>query len=388
MKVLTVLGTRPEGIKLAPVLRELDKRADEGIQSLLCVTGQHRQMLDQVIGLFGLHPDFDLDVMTADQTPAGAAAAILSGLDPILREHHPDWVLIQGDTTTVAAAALAAFYAGCKVGHVEAGLRSFDRHRPFPEEINRKVATAIADRHFAPTAQARENLLHEAVPDATILVTGNTGIDALHWAVSLPQPAEVADLLRSIGVEAGGAAASPADDNSIAVCPRLILVTAHRRENLGAPLEQICLALRDLQERYANTIRIVYPVHLNPNVREPVQRILGGVAGISLIGPLDYLPLVHLLQHAYLILTDSGGIQEEAPSLGKPVLVLREITERPEAVAAGAVRLVGSSRQHIVAETVRLLDDATAYAAMARAVCPYGDGHASERIVSALLATR
>jgi UDP-N-acetylglucosamine 2-epimerase (non-hydrolysing) len=387
LKVLTVLGTRPEAIKLAPVLRELDRRSDEGIRSLLCVTGQHRQMLDQVIHLFRLRPDFDLDVMTADQTPTTAAAAILGGLDPILRRERPDWVLVQGDTTTVAAAALAAFYAGCQVGHVEAGLRTFDRRHPFPEEINRKIATAIADRHFAPTAQARENLLREGVPAATILVTGNTGIDALHWAAALPEPPAVTELVQSLGLEA--AAGGPAGDLAATTDgPRLILVTAHRRENLGPPLEAICGALHDLRERYGDSIRIVYPVHLNPNVREPVQRLLGAVPGIALIPPLDYLPLVHLLRHATLVLTDSGGIQEEAPSLGKPVLVLREVTERPEAVAAGTVRLVGASRRRIVEETVRLLDDATAYAAMARAVSPYGDGHASERIVAALLATQ
>lgn len=387
MKVLTVLGTRPEAIKLAPMLRELERRAGEGIRSMLCVSGQHRQMLDQVIRLFGLRPDFDLAVMTADQTPTTAAAAILGGLDPILRRERPDWVLVQGDTTTVAAAALAAFYAGCQVGHVEAGLRTFDRRQPFPEEINRKVATAIADRHFAPTAQARANLLREGVPGASILVTGNTGIDALHWAAALPEPPAVTELVRSLGLDA--AAARPAGDRAATIdTPRLILVTAHRRENLGPPLEAICGALRDLRDRYGDSIRIVYPVHLNPNVREPVQRLLGAVPGITLIPPLDYLPLVHLLRHAHLVLTDSGGIQEEAPSLGKPVLVLREVTERPEAVAAGTVRLVGSSRQRIVEETVRLLDDATAYAAMARAVSPYGDGHASERIVEALLAAR
>lgn len=384
VKVLTVLGTRPEGVKMAPVLRELAKYADAGVQSQLCVTGQHRQMLDQVLRVFDLQPDYDLDVMTADQTPATAAAAILSRLDPILRQQRPDWVLVQGDTTTVAAAALAAFYAGCKVGHVEAGLRTFDRHQPFPEEINRKVATAIADMHFAPTAQARTNLLREGVPEGSILVTGNTGIDALHWAAALPEPSVVTDLLCSLGLGAR-AAPSCSPTNSTPAAPRLLLVTAHRRENLGPPLAEICWALRDLRECFGDSIRIVYPVHLNPNVQEPVQRILGDIPGIALIPPLDYLPLVHLLRHAYLVVTDSGGIQEEAPSLGKPVLVLRAVTERPEAVAVGTVRLVGAVRSRIVEEATRLLDDATAYTAMARAVSPYGDGHAGERIVASLI---
>jgi len=377
LKVLTVLGTRPEGVKLAPVLRELKARGADAVQSPLCVTGQHKEMLDQVLKVFRLRPDYDLAVETAEQSLTQVAASIMGRLDPILRREQPDWVLVQGDTTSVAAAALAGFYAGCKVGHVEAGLRSFDRHQPYPEEINRKVASAIADLHFAPTNQARENLLREGVPDANIRLTGNTVIDALQWAAALPEPPELTQLMASLGMSS--------DQGGVTGAPRLILVTAHRRENLGAPLQQICLAVRDLHERYGDAIRMVFPVHLNPSVQETVQRILGQVAGVHLIPPLDYLPLVHLLKHASLVLTDSGGIQEEAPGFGVPVLVLRATTERPEWVAAGIARLIGTRRERIVVEAVRLLDDPTAYAAMAHAVNPYGDGHASERIVSALL---
>ncbi len=366
MRVLTILGTRPEAIKLAPIIREL-QRDERGLQSTVCVTGQHRQMLDQVLRLFGLSPDYDLDVMAANQTLTQSAALILARLEPVLREVRPDWVLVQGDTTTVAAASLAAFYAGARVGHVEAGLRTYDRRQPFPEEINRRVAGAIADLHFAPTASARRNLLREGVPEESILVTGNPVIDALQWVAAQPFDAGTLNVGALEGEDA-----------------KLILVTAHRRENLGAPLESICLALRDLAERYDGRVHIVYPVHLNPNVWEPVHRLLGDAAHITLTPPLDYLPLVHLMKRAHLVLTDSGGIQEEAPGLGKPVLVLREVTERPEAVEAGTVRLVGTVRERIVAEAARLLENETAYQAMARAVNPYGDGHAAERIVEAL----
>jgi len=394
VKVLTVAGTRPEAIKLAPVLQELRRKESSGVCAVLCVTGQHRQMLDQVLGMFQLVPDHDLDVMTVDQSPTQVAAAVLERFEPVLKAERPDWVLVQGDTTTAMAAALTAFYGGVKVGHVEAGLRTHDRRHPFPEEINRKVIGGVADVHFAPTERARANLRREDIPDATILVTGNTVIDALHWAAALPEPAEISGLLTQLGVPAaaaprlgreqddGGGPAGRPDQ------PLVILVTAHRRENLGEPLEQICLALRDLAIRFKGRIQLVYPVHLNPSVREPVQRILGGVPGIALISPLDYLPLVHLMKRAHLVLTDSGGIQEEAPSLGKPVLVLREVTERPEAVEAGTVKVVGADRGRLVDETARLIEDPAAYAAMARAVSPYGGGHASERIVNWLLQTQ
>jgi len=366
MKVLSVFGTRPEAIKMAPVIKELERYPDR-VQSRVCVTAQHRQMLDQVLGLFGITPDFDLNVMQDSQSPTQVAAAVLAKLEPILQSERPDWVLVQGDTTTVAAAALAAFYAKAKVGHVEAGLRTFDKYQPFPEEINRRVASAIADVHFAPTQRAKENLLREGIAEATIRVTGNSVIDALYRVADLPYDPATGPL-RNI----------PWDK-------RLILVTAHRRENFGEGLEQICLALRDVAFDFADDVHVVYPVHLNPNVLEPAQRILSQVKGVTLIEPLEYLPLVYLMKRATLVLTDSGGIQEEAPGLGKPVLVLREVTERPEAVQAGTVRLVGANRARIVEWTRRLLSDKAEYGKMAHAVNPYGDGHAAERIVETIL---
>ena len=381
LKVLVVFGTRPEAIKLAPVIRELWKYSDRTVCKI-CVTAQHRQMLDQVLRLFEIKPDYDLNVMEDNQSPTQVAAAVLARLEPILQQERPDWMLVQGDTTTVAAASLAAFYARVKVGHVEAGLRTYDKWQPFPEEINRRVAGVIADLHFAPTERARQNLLREGVPAERILVTGNPVIDALHWVAALPSPPEVIELLGRLGMPAK-------EDFLPASNPiRLILVTAHRRENFGWPLENICLALRDIAEHYRREVHIVYPVHLNPNVWEPVHRLLGDVPNITLVPPLDYLSLVHLMKRSYLVLTDSGGIQEEAPSLGKPVLVLREVTERPEGVEAGTVRVVGVERETIVRETVRLLEDSRAYQAMASAVNPYGDGHAAERIVAALLGER
>jgi UDP-N-acetylglucosamine 2-epimerase (non-hydrolysing) len=366
LKVLTVFGTRPEAVKLGPVIRELG-RYPERIHHRVCVSAQHREMLDQVLRIFGIVPDYDLDVMQDNQSPTQVASAVLAQLEPILVNERPDWVLVQGDTTTVAVAALAAFYARARVGHVEAGLRTGDRWQPFPEEINRRVAGVIADRHFAPTARARDNLLREDVPPQRILVTGNPGIDALHWITSQPASDEVRDLVR-------GAPES-----------RIVLVTAHRRENFGAPLENICLALRDLAERYAGAVHIVYPVHRNPNVWDPVHHLLRGQPHITLRPPLEYLPNLQLMKRAYLIVTDSGGIQEEAAGLGIPALVLREVTERPEGVEAGVLRLVGTDRTRIVVEASRLLDDQSAYARMARAENPFGDGHAAERIVASLL---
>ena len=381
MKVVCVLGTRPEAIKLAPVIRELCRRADfrpganpggVGLQTVVCVTGQHREMLDQMLPLFGVEPDYDLDAMEDKQSPTRLASAVLARLEPVLESERPDWVLVQGDTTTVAAASLAAFYARVKVGHVEAGLRTGDKWQPFPEEINRRIGGVIADAHFAPTERARQNLLREGVPDDSIRVTGNTVIDALQWVASLPPTAAANELLERCGLRAETTAR------------RVVLVTAHRRENFGQALEDICRALRDLVSRY--DVRVVYPVHLNPNVWEPVHELLGDVANIVLTPPLDYLSLVHLLKRSYLVLTDSGGLQEEAPGLGVPVLVLREVTERPEGVEAGAVRVVGTQRECIVAETARLLEDVESYRQLARAVNPYGDGRAAERIVSELLA--
>jgi UDP-N-acetylglucosamine 2-epimerase (non-hydrolysing) len=366
LKVLTVFGTRPEAVKLGPVIREL-ARYPERIISRVCVTAQHREMLDQVLRIFAIQPDYDLDVMQDNQTPTQVAASVLARLEPILIDERPDWVLVQGDTTSVAAAALAAFYARAHVGHVEAGLRTGDRWQPFPEEINRRVAGVIADRHFAPTERSRDNLLREDVPPGRILVTGNPGIDALHWITAQPESAEVRDLLL----------ASPE--------ARVILVTAHRRENFGEPLKQICLALRDIAQRYADSVRIVYPVHRNPNVWGPVHDLLGNVPQITLRPPLDYLPNLQLMKRATLVITDSGGIQEEATGLSIPALVLREVTERPEGVETGALRIVGTDRVRIVRETSLLLDDSAEYARMANARNPFGDGHAAERIVDSLL---
>lgn len=354
---------------MAPVIMELGKLPNS-ITGRVCVTAQHRQMLDQVLGLFDIKPDYDLDIMRAGQSPTQVAASVLAGLEPILRKERPDWVLVQGDTTTVAAASLAAFYAGVRVGHVEAGLRTNDKRQPFPEEINRRIAGVIADLHFAPTPRSRANLLAEGVPDVTIEVTGNTVIDALKWVAQ-----------RSSVHYALPAGLPDTEDGKT----RLILVTAHRRENFGAPLEQICLALRDVATKYGDRIRLVYPVHPNPNVQGPVYALLGDLPNVTLTPPLDYLPMVHILERATIVLTDSGGLQEEAPGFGKPVLVLRSVTERPEGVEAGIVRLVGTDRRRIVEDTTLLLDDPKAYAEMSKAVNPYGDGHAAERIVKTLL---
>ncbi len=407
LKALTVFGTRPEAIKLAPVVRELQRRSvDAKLRSVVCVTAQHRHMLDQVLHIFGIEPDYDLDVMKDNQSPTQVAAAVLARLEPILQAEQPDWLLVQGDTTTVAAASLASFYARVKVGHVEAGLRTNNKWQPFPEEINRRVASVVADLHFAPTEWARQNLLREGVSDDRILVTGNPVIDALHWVAEQPATPDVCKLLRRIGFGVRAAEQEVRETNSnewsgalpaasvrsvgesgrvAASEKRLVLVTAHRRENFGSPLESICFALRDLAARYDGQVQIVYPVHLNPNVWEPVHRLLGDVPNIALMPPIDYVQMVHLMKRAYLVITDSGGIQEEAPGLGVPVLVLRDVTERPEAVAAGTARLVGTDRDRILAETTRLLEDAEAYEQMVRAVNPYGDGNAAERIVGALL---
>jgi UDP-N-acetylglucosamine 2-epimerase (non-hydrolysing) len=366
LKVLTIFGTRPEAIKMAPVLKVLEAHPDR-VESRVCVTAQHRQMLDQVLELFDIVPDHDLDLMTQDQTLAQVTAAVSTHLEPVLAAERPDWVLVQGDTTTVMAASLLAFYHRIQVGHVEAGLRTRDKYRPFPEELNRRVAGVVADLHFAPTAWARDNLLHEGVPPETIYVTGNPVIDALLMVAGRPYHPE-----------SGPLAGLPWER-------RLILVTAHRRENFGRPLERICAALARIACRYPDDVHIVYPVHLNPHVQGPVYRLLGDVPNVTLLPPLDYLPLVHLMKRCTLVLTDSGGIQEEAPGLGVPVLVLREVTERPEGVDAGTVRLVGTRTEDILREASRLLDDPAAYQHMAHAVNPYGDGHAAEYIVEALL---
>lgn len=364
LRVLSIFGTRPEAVKMAPVIAELNRR--EGIQSTVCVTAQHREMLDQVLTLFQIKPDYDLDLMRKDQSLDALTAAVFTHLGPVLDDVRPDWVLVQGDTTTVMAAALAASYHRVRVGHVEAGLRTRDKWNPFPEEINRRVAGSVSDMHFAPTESARANLLAEGVDPEMIILSGNPVIDALQQVLTIPY--DFAD---------GPLAA-------IENARRVVLITAHRRENFGAPLERIFEGLRTLAEAYPQTA-FVYPVHLNPHVQEPAHRCLGGIPNLHLLAPLDYLPMAHLLQRAVLVLTDSGGLQEEAPALGTPVLVLREVTERPEGVEAGTARVVGTDPSRIVAEASRLLDDEGAYAAMAQAVNPYGDGRAAERIVNALL---
>ena len=366
MRILSIFGTRPEAVKMAPIVREVERTS--GVQSLVCVTAQHRQMLDQVLNLFDIKPEVDLNLMQPGQTLADLTARVFTHLNPVLVDLEPDWVLVQGDTTTVMAASIAAFYRRIKVGHVEAGLRTGDKWQPFPEEVNRKIAGITADLHFAPTEWSRRNLLRENVPAENIVVTGNSVIDALLWVAEKPFE------LESLGLP------SLSDEKT-----RLITVTAHRRENHGEPLENICRALRQLAEHYGERLQIVYPVHLNPNVQEPVYRLLGDVPNISLLAPLDYLPLVNLLKHSSLVLTDSGGLQEEAPGLGVPVLVLRDVTERPEGVAAGTVKLVGTDPNLIVTETRRLLDDPEAHEDMAKKVNPYGDGRAAQRIVEAIL---
>ena len=363
-RVMVVFGTRPEAIKMAPVVDAL--RATPGIETLVTVTAQHRQMLDQVLDLFGLVPDEDLDLMAPDQTLPDLFGRILTGMTAVLQRRRPDLVLVHGDTSTTFAAALAAFYARVPVGHVEAGLRTGNLQAPWPEEANRRLTAPLTRLHFAPTERARQNLLAEGLSAADIHVTGNTVIDALLSVVARIQA--------DAALEAELAARFP----FLEAGKRLVLVTGHRRENFGEGFEQICLALRDIAAR--DDVQALYPVHLNPQVQEPVNRILAGVGNAFLIPPQDYLPFVHLMSRAHLILTDSGGIQEEAPSLGKPVLVMRETTERPEAVDAGTVRLVGTDRARIVAEAARLLDDDDAYAAMARAHNPYGDGQAARRI--------
>ena len=367
IKVLSVFGTRPEAIKIAPIVRLLKETAE--VESRVCVTAQHRQMLDQVLELFEIKPDYDLDLMKENQSLAQISASIFTHLDPVLASFQPDWVLVVGDTTTVVTTSQLAYYRRIKLGHVEAGLRTHNKWHPFPEELNRRIATVIADLHFAPTEWSKGNLLREGVDEKNILVTGNPVIDALQFVAQQPEPQPIRQLLERLEVRGPEAR-------------RLILVTAHRRENFGKSLENICHALKELAAR--GDVEIVDPVHLNPNVQEPFNRILKGTPHVTLLPPLDYLPMVHLMKHARLILTDSGGLQEEAPSFGVPVLVMRETTERPEGVEAGTLKLVGTDTSHIVHEAKRLLDDPVARSEMAKASNPYGDGHAAERIILAL----
>lgn len=372
--MLLVFGTRPEAIKMAPLYHALKRRPGE-FEVVLCVTAQHRQMLDQVLKVFDIAPDIDLDLMKPGQDLFDVTAAVLLGMREVLKEQKPDAILVHGDTTTTLAASMAGFYLGIPIGHVEAGLRTHDLQAPFPEEFNRQIASKIARWHFAPTGTSRQNLLDEGVPEAQVSVTGNTVIDALKWVLARMET----DPVRLGGIEEFLRPVIPFDWWR----QRFVLVTGHRRENFGDGFLQICEALKELAICYP-TIHFVYPVHLNPNVRQPVNSVLGGLPNIHLIQPLDYEPFVYLLKHCHLVLTDSGGIQEEAPGLGKPVLVMREVTERPEALSAGTVRLVGADRARIVSAVRELLESETSYAAMAMAHNPFGDGDACERIISVL----
>lgn len=368
MKILSVFGTRPEAIKMAPVVQALAE--EPYFDAKVCVTAQHRQMLDQVLELFAIQPDFDLDLMKADQTLGDITGNVLHGMEGIFAQWQPDMVLVHGDTTTTLAAALSSYYAKVPVGHVEAGLRTGDKYSPWPEEMNRHLAGALADVHFPPTEKARENLLHEGIAPESIHVTGNTVIDAL---------LTVEERIRSDADLRGRL-----ERHFPFLDPQkyLVLVTGHRRENFGSGFENICQAIAALARR--DDVQVVYPVHLNPHVQEPVQRILSGLSNVFLLKPQDYLSFVYLMHRCTLVLTDSGGIQEEAPSLGKPVLVMRDTTERPEALEAGTALLVGTERARIVREVSRLLDAPEAYRTMAEAHNPYGDGTAARRIATFL----
>ena len=371
-KIISIFGTRPEAIKMAPVIKELEKYPNE-FESIVCVTAQHRQMLDQVLELFSIKTKYDLSIMRPGQGLAEVTCNVLQGLRPLLENEKPAMVLVHGDTTTAMGAALAAYYCQVLVGHVEAGLRTYNKFAPFPEEVNRRMVGVVADLHFAPTESSRQNLLREGVPTEQVFVTGNTVIDALFTVM---QRLELEQELRRKLDERFG---------FLNPSKKLILVTGHRRENFGEGFENICRALAEIVKRHGEA-EILYPVHLNPNVQEPVFRLLGKEASgrIHLIPPVEYLSFVYLMSRAYVILTDSGGIQEEGPSLGKPVLVLREKTERPEAVCAGTVKLVGTDWEKIVQDTGRLLLDPESYHRMSRAQNPYGDGRGAARIVAAL----
>lgn len=366
-KVLTVFGTRPEAIKMAPVIAELEKYP-ELIENRNCLTGQHKDMVAPLIDLFNIRVDYDLNLMRENQTLEHITISVLQEVSRILREEHFDLLLVQGDTTTSMAAALAAFYCGVKIGHIEAGLRTFDKSNPYPEESNRKIIDAVADLFFAHSDQAKQHLLNEGIPEAQIEVTGNTVIDALLDVSSRPYSFAGTPL-----------EALPFDSK------RIILVTAHRRESFGGPFESICLGLKELARKYQDEIVLVYPVHRNPNVRQVVNSVLSGIDNVLLIDPMDYMPLVHLMKRSYMVLTDSGGLQEEAPSLGKPVLVMRRVTERQEGVAAGTVKVIGMDAHDIVREASLLLDDLAAYQAMANKVNPYGDGTARIKIVQRII---
>ena len=367
LKILTVFGTRPEAIKMAPVITELEKHPEQ-IENKNCLTGQHKDMVAPLIDLFNIRVDYDLNLMRENQTLEHITVSVLQEVSRILREEHFDLLLVQGDTTTSMAAALAAFYCGVNIGHIEAGLRTFDKRHPYPEEANRKIIDAVADLFFAHSDMAKQHLLNEGILEGCIAVTGNTVIDALLDVSSRPYS------FRGTPLES-----LPFDSK------RIILVTAHRRESFGGPFESICRGLKQLALKYGDQIVLVYPVHRNPNVRQVVNRVLSGVDNVLLIDPLDYMPLVHLMKHSYMVLTDSGGLQEEAPSLGKPVLVLRKVTERQEGVEAGTLKVIGMDAADIVEEASRLLDDEAAYQAMASKENPYGDGTARIKIVQRIL---
>ena len=366
LRVMTVFGTRPEAIKMCPLVLELRKHP-EAVEPIVAVTAQHREMLDQVLGLFAIKPDFDLNIMTSGQTLYDVTVKALLGLKDVIAEARPDLILVHGDTTTTFAGSLAAYYAQVKLGHVEAGLRTGNKFSPYPEEMNRKLTGSLADFHFAPTAVSRENLLKENVADDSIFVTGNTVIDALNTTVKK-------DFVFT----------DPVTERALGSGKRLILMTTHRRENLGEPMRQVYRALKSVLEQHPD-VAAIFPVHKNPKVREVVQAELAGIDRVYLTEPMDYEPFANLMNRADIVLTDSGGIQEEAPALGKPVLVLRDTTERPEAVTAGTVRLTGTGYEAVREETSRLLDDPAYYRSMAEAVNPYGDGHACERIAGFIL---
>lgn len=369
IRLLNIVGTRPEAVKMSPVIKVAREHPE--VDSYLCVTAQHREMLDQVLNVFDITPDFDLNLMQPNQSLAQITSSILTNLDPILNQVKPDWIFVQGDTTTVMTAALLSFYNRIKIGHVEAGLRTGDKWQPFPEEINRKIAGVVADLHLAPTESAKQNLLKEGVENNRIYVTGNPAIDALRIITSRPAPTEIQTLFDQHQIGKSG--------------KKLVLVTAHRRENFGQPIIDVCMAIKALAKKYEGQLHFVYPVHLNPNIQEPVYRLLGNQNNITLLPPMDYLPMAHLLKTAYLVLTDSGGIQEEAAGLQKPALVLREVTERPEGVEAGVLRLVGTDPEKIIRNVEELLKDQAAYQKMSQSKNPFGDGYAAEKIIEALI---
>jgi UDP-N-acetylglucosamine 2-epimerase (non-hydrolysing) len=378
---MLVFGTRPEAIKMAPLVKEFQKHPNE-FNTIVCVTGQHREMLDQVLDIFGIKPDYDLNIMKQGQDLYDVTARVLVGMRDVLKEVKPDVVLVHGDTTTSTAAALAAFYQQIPVGHVEAGLRTHNIYSPWPEEMNRQITGRIAAYNFAPTPLSKENLLREAIAESTIVVTGNTVIDALYWVVDkIKNDAELQEGLSQILCRAGY------DVSRLVGGKKLVLITGHRRENFGEGFINMCTAIKALTQKYPD-VDFVYPMHLNPNVRKPIHEVFGddlsNLGNMFFVEPLEYLSFVYLMEKSAIVLTDSGGIQEEAPGLGKPVLVMRDTTERPEALSAGTVKLVGTDYGKIVGEVSELLDDADAYGKMSRAVNPYGDGLACSRIVDAL----